>query len=243
MKPCTRLNYLAVGIALLVPILIATTARGQENTAPSVSLGFTDLKDGTVLDGTTGLMWQKTDSETTVTYSNALTYASDLSTAGHKDWRPPTKFELHSLYNNLSWKGVDHRAPVFGWTEGDWYWSSTRASENQQIGSAGAMPIAVAGGSVDCKSFKNEYSSWAHPDGKNLVRCVRGRVSKEYIEKWSRQLSNNEASKRWEALLTIGYIQGPEAKEALPEIRKLLNDPDKQIKEETKRIVEEIEKR
>jgi len=243
MKTSVQLQHLAIGFALLVPILVVSAAGGQESTAPSVSRSVTDLKDGTVLDNTTGLVWQEADSGTTLTYSNALAYASALSTAGRKDWRLPTKFELHSLYNHLSWRDVDHKDPVFGWSEGDWYWSSTRASKHQQLGSLGSMPVTVAEGSVDCKSFKNEYSSWAHPDGKNLLRCVRGRVSKQYIERWSRQLSDEDVSKRWQALLTLGYIQGPEATEALDEIEKLLDDPDEQIKEEAQRIVHEIQER
>ncbi len=222
----------------------STSAPGQDTPGGMESRvsSFKGLGNGTVVDATTGLMWQRVDSETTMTYSDALAYATALSTAGHKDWRLPTKFELHSLYNNLSWKDDDHRNPVFGWGEGDWYWSGRRASENQEIGSAGSMPVTVAGGSIDCKSFKNEYSAWAHPDGKNLVRCVRGRVSKAYISNWSKRLSDTDPAKRWKALLTLSFIEGPEAKEALPEIRKLITDPEDHIRVKAAEIAEAIEK-
>jgi len=243
MKSRITLYYVIVGTALLVPRLVSTDCRAQENTVVEVSRGFTDLKDGTVQDSTTGLIWQKEDSDTTMTFSSAKAYASTLSIGGFRDWRLPTKFEIHLLYNNLSWKEVDHRNPIFGWGEGDWYWSSKIAADLEIIGSAGSLPIAVEKNMVDCKSFKNEYSAWSHPDGKNLVRCVRGRVSRKYIAKWSKQLSDKDSSKRWEALLTLGNIQGPEAEEALSAIKQLLNDSDNQIKEEAKKTVEEIEKR
>ena len=225
----------------LKALLIAKGARHKEIDTD----GFTDLKDGTVIDNVTGLMWQKVDSLTTMTLSEAIAYASTLRTGKHEDWRLPTKYELYFLYNNLSWKGSDHRNPTFTWSEGDYYWSNTRSEGNEQIGTVGSggMPIVIKNGSVDCTSFKNEFAAWSSPTGKNLARCIRGRVSKEYISKWVKQLSDSDGETRWKALLTLGFIQGPESKEALPEIRKLLQDPANQIREKAKVIVEQIEKK
>lgn len=207
----------------------------------SVANSFTDGKDGSVLDRTTGLTWQKDDSQKTMGNADAVAYGSGLRVGGHDDWRLPSYFELCCFYDNLSWKGEDHRNPVFAWGEGDWYWSKTRASELGVIGSAGGIGIKVGEGPIEAKSFKNKLAMASHPNAKHLVRCVRGRVSKEYISRWSQQLSDNDPAKRWEALLTLGFIEGPEAKEALPEIKRLLTDPETQIKERAKLIVEKIE--
>jgi len=241
-KGWMRCCYMAITVTLATLCVFLLT-QAQGNTAASTALGFTQIKDGAMVDSVTGLIWQKMDSGATMTHSEAIAYAAALRAGGYNDWRLPTKFKLHVFYNNLSWKGVDHRNPIFGWGEGDWYWSNARAADPKVIGSAGGLPVAVAKGSVDCKSFKNEYSAWSSSDGKNLVRCVRGRVSKIYIARWSTQLSDKDPSKRWEALLTLGFIEGPEAKEALDNIRKLLTDSDGQIREEAKIIVEKIEKR
>jgi hypothetical protein len=58
---------------------------------------YADNGDGTVTDRVTGLIWQKSVSLSTFTYSNAIDYCSGLNLAGRDDWRLPKIVELVSL--------------------------------------------------------------------------------------------------------------------------------------------------
>jgi formylglycine-generating enzyme required for sulfatase activity len=58
---------------------------------------FTDVGDGTIKDNNTGLVWQKYQSIDSLTWEQALTYASSFSLAGKTDWRIPNIKELQSL--------------------------------------------------------------------------------------------------------------------------------------------------
>lgn len=73
--------------------------RSVRNTkAPTVIADqFKDNGDGTIADNLTGLIWQKVQSPNTLTWEEALIYASGLSLAGKSDWRVPNVKELQSL--------------------------------------------------------------------------------------------------------------------------------------------------
>ena len=58
---------------------------------------FSDNGDGTITDSATGLMWQKADDGNTYDWQDALSYAENLSLAGHTDWRLPNAKELQSI--------------------------------------------------------------------------------------------------------------------------------------------------
>jgi hypothetical protein len=58
---------------------------------------FTENGDGTITDQATGLMWQQADNGNTYDWESALSYAENLSLAGHNDWRLPNAKELHSI--------------------------------------------------------------------------------------------------------------------------------------------------
>ena len=55
---------------------------------------FIDNGDGTIIDTTTGLMWQRGNDGETRLWDEAGQYANDLKLAGHSDWRLPTIKEL-----------------------------------------------------------------------------------------------------------------------------------------------------
>ena len=55
--------------------------------------------DGTVSDLNSGLMWQKADNGSTVTWQTALTYCNNLSLAGHSDWHLPNFGEIWQMYD------------------------------------------------------------------------------------------------------------------------------------------------
>jgi hypothetical protein len=57
---------------------------------------YTDNNDGTITDNVTGLMWQK-DMGEMVTFDEAVSNTSSITTGGYNDWRLPTIKELFSL--------------------------------------------------------------------------------------------------------------------------------------------------
>ncbi len=74
---------------------------------------YVDNGDGTITDTVTGLMWQKSadinndgiiNASDKLTYSQALSYAQTLNSAGYNDWRLPTIKELYSL---IIFSGLD----------------------------------------------------------------------------------------------------------------------------------------
>jgi len=61
---------------------------------------FADNGDGTINDLATGLMWQKTDSKTSMNWEEALAWAQEKNAEnylGHSDWRLPNVKELQSI--------------------------------------------------------------------------------------------------------------------------------------------------
>ena len=61
---------------------------------------MTDSQDGTVIDETTGLMWEKGEGGKQ-NWDAAVNYAKSLSLAGHSDWRLQSKVEVLSLSRSL----------------------------------------------------------------------------------------------------------------------------------------------
>ncbi len=58
---------------------------------------FTDNKDGTITDKSSGLMWSKDDSKEGMNWHEAIAYAQKANLAGHSDWRLPTARELQYI--------------------------------------------------------------------------------------------------------------------------------------------------
>ena len=98
---------------------------------------FQDNGDGTVTDLATGLMWQQTDDGVARNWEDALSYAENLSLAGHGDWRLPDAHELQSIVDyqrSMQFTGSPAIDPVFSCTQitdegGDanygFYWTGT----------------------------------------------------------------------------------------------------------------------
>ena len=61
------------------------------------AIHFKENGDGTITDNYTGLIWQKIQNATTLTWEEALIYATGLSLGGKSDWRVPNIRELQSL--------------------------------------------------------------------------------------------------------------------------------------------------
>ncbi|MCP4138859.1 MAG: DUF1566 domain-containing protein [Chloroflexi bacterium] len=80
---------------------------GQDAQYKGNQPSYTDNSDGTITDNVTGLMWQQDPGEK-MSYSQAVSGASDLTLAGYSDWRLPTIKELYSL---IQFSGLDVSGP------------------------------------------------------------------------------------------------------------------------------------
>ena len=67
------------------------------------SIDTSVTNEETVIDNNTGLEWQKSSSAPSMgqTYDSANSYCSNLTFAGHSDWRLPKTQELLSIFDNI----------------------------------------------------------------------------------------------------------------------------------------------
>ncbi len=95
---------------------------------------FTDNGDGTITDFSTGLMWMKNDSATTMNWSAALDYAENIDFATYTDWRLPNAKELQSIVDythapdatNPTLRGPALNITIFNLSEEEsWFWTGT----------------------------------------------------------------------------------------------------------------------
>ena len=136
--------------------------RNPYSTTFSVS-HFTDNGDGTIKDNYTGLTWQKIQSSNTMTWEEALAYASTLSLGGKTDWKVPNVKELQSLNDEKLMKPSFNNGYFTNVSSGN-FWSSTSMYLSPGI----AWDINVDYGivSYDDKTLKQN------------VLCVRGGFDK-----------------------------------------------------------------
>jgi hypothetical protein len=111
---------------------------------------FVDNGDGTITDESTGLMWQKEDSQSALDWKSSLAYAKKLNVGNHNDWRLPTIKELQSIVeyeNNIDKSGRASISPLFqsskrnnpdGTFNYPYYWSSTTLLDGPQPGNQAA---------------------------------------------------------------------------------------------------------
>ncbi|MBN1579892.1 MAG: DUF1566 domain-containing protein [Anaerolineae bacterium] len=104
--------YNAAGAAITCPSAGADFY-GQDAQHSGNAPSYTDNGDGTVTDNVTGVMWQQTadtdgdndiDAADKLTYAGAGTYCTNLSLAGHTDWRLP---DIKTLYSLIDFSGTD----------------------------------------------------------------------------------------------------------------------------------------
>ncbi|OGQ84927.1 MAG: hypothetical protein A2289_01545 [Deltaproteobacteria bacterium RIFOXYA12_FULL_58_15] len=125
---------------------------------------FTDNGDGTVTDNETGLMWQQTDNNTTMSWSMALQYCVNLTLASHDDWRLPNIKELGSLVDPLRENPATYS--VFTGVNIDWYYSGTPSIVSVP-GDNDTFAVHFQKGEISYRD--NDYSPH-----NAYVRCVRG---------------------------------------------------------------------
>ena len=85
---------------------------------------FKDNGDNTITDNYTGLIWQKAQSPNTLTWEEALSYATALTLSGKTDWRVPNVKELQSLNDEKLYKPSFNKSFFPNVLSGN-YWSST----------------------------------------------------------------------------------------------------------------------
>ena len=101
-----------------------TRAVRNPKTNTGISGRYKDNGDGTISDSLTGLMWQKNQSANTMSWEDALTYATNLTIAGKSGWRLPNVKELQSL-NDIKLIKPSFNKNFFSTISTGNYWSST----------------------------------------------------------------------------------------------------------------------
>ncbi len=131
---------------------------GEDSDYTINPLSYTDNGDGTVTDNNTGLMWQQADDGIERTWVDAISYCSNLSLAGHTDWRLPDVHELTDIVNyGESAPAID---TTFFLNTKVFYWSST----THAITTYRAWYVYFASGYVGIKPMYDPLN----------IRCVRG---------------------------------------------------------------------
>ncbi|MGE4266187.1 MAG: DUF1566 domain-containing protein [Deferribacterales bacterium] len=116
-----------------------------------------DSSNGIVYDERTGLEWAD-QSLVSKTWTDALTYCSDLSYGGYSDWRLPNVKELNSIaYRANSSPAL---SSVFQYPANSFFWSST----TYQITKTSAWGV----------DFSTGKGMTATKTGSNYLKCVRG---------------------------------------------------------------------
>jgi hypothetical protein len=155
--------------------------RGNENYGEN---NFSDANNQTIVDSSTGLTWQKSDSKTDMNWTASIDYCESLSLGGTTDWRLPNAKELHSIVDyNLSPEAHNSPAinPIFNSTEiqneagqTDWasYWTSTLHKNVR----GGANGVYISFG----RSMGNMNGTWldAHGAGAQRSDPLSGDASK-----------------------------------------------------------------
>jgi formylglycine-generating enzyme required for sulfatase activity len=145
----------------------------RDVTAPATIAGrLLDNGDSTVTDRSTGLVWQKFQSTSTMTWEQALTYCESSVKGGHDDWRLPNIKEIQSLNDeSLSNPSADRSFfPGFAsgkfWSSTTQYTSPTRAwyvdfqygIATYDLKTTALNVLCVRGGTVTVKDTINEAS-------------------------------------------------------------------------------------
>lgn len=115
-------------------------------------------EQGVVVDKITNLKWIDTkESHKKMNYKEATNYCDSLSVGGYKNWRIPTRYELHSI---VSYEGaIPATFSSFSHTNASIYWTSSSYTQDSS--------------KVWAVSFYNALDSPVSEDKSFYVRCVR----------------------------------------------------------------------
>ena len=115
-EPMRTNNYMALSLNI-------ADVGGWGSLAHDVENLFED-QDEVIFDRATMLMWQKSESPSTLAHSNANDYCANLILVGHDDWRLPTIEELLSLFEPERQTNKLYLNPIFSVVHYAWYWSA-----------------------------------------------------------------------------------------------------------------------
>jgi len=128
-----KVNYV-LAAALFLAASFAAVVAAKTAVAPDAGQASSGISpgqrmpDGTVYTG--GSPYARTPTYTTqadapglYSWKKGAEYCSALESGGHRDWRVPTKSELHVLFQNRDAIGGFNMS---GSTPAGWYWSSSQ---------------------------------------------------------------------------------------------------------------------
>ena len=109
---------------------------------------YVDNQDGTVSDLSTGIMWQKGNSEVMDRWENQLAYCANLRLEGYSDWRLPNIRELETLVDDTRHDpAID---PIFGGLLGELTSSTSLVSHPHSV-----FVVSTENGSVHFRQKQN----------------------------------------------------------------------------------------
>lgn len=139
----------------LVLALTASWVRHGHADAPSDRYMITAE---TVYDTKTQLTWQRINSASQYTWSDAQSYCSALQLAGKDDWRVPSMKELQTIVDEIR-TDIAIDPTVFPGTPNDRFWTSSALAGN----ASSAWTVNFTRG--DAYTTDVSYANW--------VRCLR----------------------------------------------------------------------
>lgn len=153
-------NAGAVGTASQGDQYYARCVRGD----PLPANLFTDNGNGTVTDAATGLTWQQSTPEQSLSWEEALAYCEDLDLAGASDWKLPNVKQLRSLIDPTRFDpAVDTRL----FQEASYYGTTWTSTTREWVPTEGRYVEMYAGTSGStAKVYSNGPAN-------HRVRCVR----------------------------------------------------------------------
>ncbi len=129
---------------------------------------YIDNGNGTVTDGSSGLMWQKEDDNVKRQWADAVSCCRGLGLAGYSDWRLPDVNDLLSLIPAGDYTAPTINETYFPNTDSKSYWSARegRMTGPGQIAEDPAKALFV--------TFDLGIPLTFNKTGTCHVRCVRG---------------------------------------------------------------------
>jgi hypothetical protein len=130
----------------------------------SPPLGEYSVGKDTVLDNTTGLMWERVPPETLQPLADVTTRCTSLAAGGYNDWRVPTRIELLSILD-YGQSGTLLNANIFGSIESPGY--------DTEMWSVSTYPLTSLDGQQFLVDTAYSFTMVDMPTGPYLSRCVR----------------------------------------------------------------------
>lgn len=186
--------------------------RKREKTAPKREKWFRRIKDpvdgglyievydGTVVDMSTGLMWERSPDNAQRSFKGAINYAKNLRLGGHTGWRVPTLHELRRISNisfsskyrrmlNISTGATVHSAAISNVFESmnGHFWALETSTPYVMIANKRYGHAVRYEFDFTVNYFRGTYTPY-QINKPGYVRCVRN----VDLKKWRRILANNK---------------------------------------------------